>query len=431
MTYLKEHFRYIDKSKRILEAGSIDLWEAALDSSQSKAFDYIVASNVIEYVPDVLKFFADVQNILAKNGQLHLTISNKMQTTDRYRQPVTFAEIYDIHKKGVRNNPVRVLDYLLNTNQNGTLPFNTEAFDLGLQIYERLQKSDEQAGVSLNVFTPESFLLILYSALKLRIFPFKVLFFSAPPESPDFDVVLETNEANADAEHILKALKDISAPPLPPQNTPDKIFGRVSYSQDAEDLLLKGFLWHTGKHTDYKGFYVDVGAHHPFRYSNTAIFYEIGWRGINIEPDPSLIKNFQIMRNRDINLNFGIANEEKDSNFFIFDDTAFNTFDEEIAKKVNEQSCRMREQRIIPLRKLSTLLEQYLPKGQEIDFFSIDVEGLDLEVLKSNDWKKFSPQFILVETHLDETDEISKFLKQLNYRFKGCSPLTSIWQRNN
>lgn len=209
-----------------------------------------------------------------------------------------------------------------------------------------------------------------------------------------------------------------------------KKFCRESYSQDAEDLLLAGFLWHAGKKADYKGFYVDIGAHHPFRFSNTAIFYEKGWRGINIEPDPSLIENFHKYRPSDINLNFGVANEEKDLNFFIFNEPAFNTFDEEIAKKVQEQnSSEIKEQLVVPVRKLSTLLDKYLPQKREIDFMSIDVEGLDLEVLKSNDWEKYSPHFILVEKHLDENDEIFKFLQNLNYKFKGCTPLTSIYQK--
>ena len=60
----------------------------------------------------------------------------------------------------------------------------------------------------------------------------------------------------------------------------DRRFRRVSYSQDAEDLLLAGFLFHTGKKGDYKGFFVDIGSHCPYRYSNIAIFYERGWRGI-------------------------------------------------------------------------------------------------------------------------------------------------------
>jgi len=64
MSNTKEHFKCIDRSKRVLEINSIDAWEAALESSQKETYDYIVANNVIEYAPDVLKFFADAQNIL-------------------------------------------------------------------------------------------------------------------------------------------------------------------------------------------------------------------------------------------------------------------------------------------------------------------------------------------------------------------------------
>jgi FkbM family methyltransferase len=208
-------------------------------------------------------------------------------------------------------------------------------------------------------------------------------------------------------------------------------FARVSYSQEAEDLLLAGFLHRVGKESDYEGFYVDVGAHHPFRFSNTAIFYDMGWRGINIEPDSYLIKNFYKYRPRDINLNFGVANEEKDLNFFIFNDPALNTFSEELAKKIDgHEIYKIKEKKIVQVHKLKNLLEKYLPREQKIDFMSIDVEGLDLEVLKSNDWEKFSPHFILVETLMDESDEISKFLNQHNYKFKCCTALTSIYQQS-
>lgn len=219
ITYIpmpKDHLKQIDRSKKILEIGSIDSWNSAVDNVQQIGFcDYVAVNDVIEYVPDVLKFFADAQNFLADGSKLFLTVSNKLFSADRYRQPITFAEIYDIHKRGIQNNPVRALDYLLNTNQNGDLPSNAEAFDLAIQIYEQLKNSKEQAGISLNVFSPESFLLILYSMLKLRMFPFKILFFAAPSGHTDFACVLEKNisvlkpeMSNIEAENIQVALKD-------------------------------------------------------------------------------------------------------------------------------------------------------------------------------------------------------------------------------
>ena len=56
----------------------------------------------------------------------------------------------------------------------------------------------------------------------------------------------------------------------------------------------------------YKGFYIDVGIHHPYRFSNTVNFYQNGWRGINIQPTPGVIRLFNIFRRCDININIGI-----------------------------------------------------------------------------------------------------------------------------
>jgi FkbM family methyltransferase len=74
-------------------------------------------------------------------------------------------------------------------------------------------------------------------------------------------------------------------------------WARLSYAQEGEDVLLDRLL---AKQTD--GFYVDVGAHHPKRFSNTHYFYMRGWSGINIEPNPVVVGSFRQMRRRDINL---------------------------------------------------------------------------------------------------------------------------------
>jgi len=81
-----------------------------------------------------------------------------------------------------------------------------------------------------------------------------------------------------------------------------------SYSQDGEDMLLRPLLMESVP--DYKGFFVDIGAHHPFRFSNTMHFYELGWHGINVEPTPAAIALFNQYRSNDINLNVGIGAEQ-------------------------------------------------------------------------------------------------------------------------
>lgn len=79
-------------------------------------------------------------------------------------------------------------------------------------------------------------------------------------------------------------------------------FHTKSYSQEGEDLLLSRIF---GDKKD--GFYIDVGAHHPFRFSNTYLLYKRGWRGINIDAMPGSMKLFNRFRPRDINIECGVA----------------------------------------------------------------------------------------------------------------------------
>lgn len=194
-------------------------------------------------------------------------------------------------------------------------------------------------------------------------------------------------------------------------------FQRKAYSQDGEDIVLMSF-YETRK--NHKGFYVDVGAHHPYRFSNTAIFYNEGWRGINIEPTPNLFTNFVKHRKRDINLNVGIANRQDKLFFYEFNEPAINTFNSDYAQRIqNEGNYKLVGQHEIRVAPLREILQQHLPPNQQIDFFTIDVEGLDLEVLQSNDWNLYKPTYILVEKFIpttgSDTDEITAFLTELGY----------------
>lgn len=78
------------------------------------------------------------------------------------------------------------------------------------------------------------------------------------------------------------------------------------YSQTGGDILIRYAFSNLGINTFS---WLDIGAHHPFKISNTAAFYKIGLRGINIEGDPKLIKKFYERRPEDINLNVLISNK--------------------------------------------------------------------------------------------------------------------------
>jgi FkbM family methyltransferase len=167
----------------------------------------------------------------------------------------------------------------------------------------------------------------------------------------------------------------------------------ISYSQEGEDMVLSRFL--EGRKT---GFYVDVGAHHPMRFSNTLLFYERGWMGINIEPSPSAIAQFNLKRNRDINVENGVGDTPGELTYYMFDDAALNTFDNALMQEREAQTpYRVVGTTRVMVERLETILEKNLPGGRTIDFMSVDVEGFDLQVIRSNDWRRYRPEFVLIE----------------------------------
>ena len=189
-----------------------------------------------------------------------------------------------------------------------------------------------------------------------------------------------------------------------------------SYSQEGEDMILKRFF--EKQHT---GFYIDVGAHHPKRFSNTYFFYKTGWKGINIDAMPGSMQIFKKFRPRDVNIEKPISDYRQTLTYYGFNEPALNGF----SKKLSEERDDLYGYKIIFEEELETaplseILDKYLPVGQEIDFMSIDVEGFDFKVLKSNNWVKYTPTIILIEileSSLDEIEssEIAIFLKQFGY----------------
>ncbi len=165
------------------------------------------------------------------------------------------------------------------------------------------------------------------------------------------------------------------------------------YGQDGEDLILNRML--EGQRL---GFYVDVGAHHPVRFSNTYLFYRRGWRGINIDAMPGSMRKFDKLRPRDINIECGVAASSGKLAYYRFNEPALNTFDPAEAACKNKPPYRMLDTLQVNVERLDILLGKYLPSGQQIDFLSVDVEGKDEEVLRSNDWCRYRPRFILAET---------------------------------
>ena len=195
-------------------------------------------------------------------------------------------------------------------------------------------------------------------------------------------------------------------------------FGSITYSQKGEDIILKRILGNKKN-----GFYVDVGAHHPTRFSNTNYFYQRDWKGLNIDAMPGSMELFNKQRPRDTNLEFAISNKKETLTYYKFNEPALNGFSKEISQQrhIEDNNYKIIDEikiKTIPLKKV---LDNYLPQSTDIDFLDIDVEGYDYKVLTSNDWNKYRPNIVLIEI-LGKTfkeiheSKITVFMKKQNYQ---------------
>jgi len=185
-----------------------------------------------------------------------------------------------------------------------------------------------------------------------------------------------------------------------------------SYSQEGEDMILRRLF-----SSKTKGFYVDVGAHHPFRFSNTYYFYKRGWNGINIDAMPGSMKLFDKYRPKDINLEIPIASQCKKMTYYQFNEPALNGFVKKLSEKRDNEANNYFIRNTVDLetKRLDQVFPSFIGEDQCIDFLSIDVEGMDFDVLKSNDWKLYKPNVVLIEslkTSLSDLadDPITRFL---------------------
>lgn len=208
-------------------------------------------------------------------------------------------------------------------------------------------------------------------------------------------------------------------------------FALKSYSQEGEDMILRRHF------ENYKkGFFIDVGAHHPKRFSNTYYFYKKGWNGINIDAMPGSMKLFNKFRPNDINLEKAVSDKKQFLKYYSFNEPALNGFSKELSEQRNEQeNYQVEFTKEICTFSLEEILDENLPPNQIIDFLSIDVEGLDFRVLKSNNFKKYRPEIILVEIlefefNKIEHSEIFKFLKLNEYSIFSKTINTVIFRDN-
>ena len=182
-----------------------------------------------------------------------------------------------------------------------------------------------------------------------------------------------------------------------------------SHSQFNEDLILSLVMDEIKK-----GFYVDIGANHPTFNSNTKMFYDMGWSGINIEPTKDGYDKLVTDRTKDINLNIAIAKKSGIMTLYeLGGDTTLSTLNPHNAKLMSKNLGLAITSRDIQVKPLSAIMDEHCG-NKAIHLMSVDAEGVDLEVLQSNDWKKYRPEIIMVEGN-NQYNEMVEFLDKNSY----------------
>jgi len=179
---------------------------------------------------------------------------------------------------------------------------------------------------------------------------------------------------------------------------------RVHFSQYGEDVILHKLF---GRKFS-TGFYVDVGAHHPFRQSNTAYLWLMGWRGINVDASKSSIKHFNRVRTSDLNIwsavvGEAVAHENTEIALYSSQDIDLcATCDPSLASERGAHQTTM-----VPCTTLKNIINQHAARlTDKIELLTVDIEGFDEAAIDSiSDWI-ILPKVICIEIYGNDVNEV-------------------------
>jgi FkbM family methyltransferase len=172
----------------------------------------------------------------------------------------------------------------------------------------------------------------------------------------------------------------------------------ISYAQNFEDVYLNRLFGHVAK-----GFYIDIGACHPTFDSVTKHFYDRGWSGINVEPSPHYFRLLNAVRHRDINLNVAVGTAESTVPFYEIAGSGYSSLGDDAVLRANKAGVSANAI-TVKMQTLQSIVDTHVGDNR-ISFLKVDVEGHELEVLKSINWQNFRPKLVLLEAIHPDTRE--------------------------
>lgn len=170
---------------------------------------------------------------------------------------------------------------------------------------------------------------------------------------------------------------------------------KITFSQTGEDVILDHLFYNKGI-TQIS--YLDIGTNHPVYSSNTYLFYRKGNHGVCVEPNPSLCELIRSKRPKDLCLNIGVsAQAESSLDFYIMHPHTLSTFSRADAEALTKNPAyKIEAVKKIPLQSYNRILQNHFTAVPNL--VSIDVEGLNEEIVESIDFTAGRPEVFCVET---------------------------------
>jgi FkbM family methyltransferase len=201
-----------------------------------------------------------------------------------------------------------------------------------------------------------------------------------------------------------------------------------SWSQHGEDAILCREL----ADVIQSGYYLDIGANHPTKISNTFRLYAMGMRGIVVEPDPTLCSLHAKYRDGDIQLCAASADRDGLALFYRLSYHAVSTFSREACEQSIRNGCKLISRSLVPVFTLRTILNDCrIDERPVFALLSVDTESFDEVVLRSNDWTTHRPRVVIFENN-DGSPAIRNYLEARGYEWiasPGCNEIMRLKSR--
>ena len=274
--YYADHAATDELRKKYADVPSIDedritpvdfVWgELTLAESTAAVapFDYVVASHVIEHVPDIVGWLREVADVLTPGGRLCLVIPDRRLTFDVRRRPSDLAEMVEAYLLRLRRPSLRAtFDYFSRSLEVDTTalwhgrpayPDNAPVnFSQGWEFASRAARTSDYIDTHCWVFSDAEFVQLIGDLMRMNLIDFRFVGFAAPLVGDlEFFAVLERLDSTLSAADKISVALDslpgpddmatVPLPPPPPQPEPFdplRLWGATLSKREIAIILAK------------------------------------------------------------------------------------------------------------------------------------------------------------------------------------------------